>query len=368
MVAKGKQPLRTLWRGLTTTAAGVAGAWLADRLGIPAAMILGPMVAVALYRLGGGKTEPWQEPLGGLGRLLIGTVIGSTFGVDVIGPLKTAAAPMVVVVSVILGVSFALGWRLHRATHLKISTAMLASVPGGLPTMVALASDTDCDTTVVAAVHVARVTTVVLLIPALLPLLVTKVGIPTIESAAAVPAGCWATVGTLAIGLSSGLVAMRLKVPSGSLMIPILAVGAVNLLGAEFGPLDIEYRKLAMLLIGVSVGAQVSRNSLRQMKAVAVPAILNIATIIFVGLLLGWALSVTTELDLPTALLSCAPGGASTLAALACDLGGDIRIVAALHFIRQIALLLFMPPILNYFNRRGVARHSHGAPDSSRNR
>jgi uncharacterized membrane protein AbrB (regulator of aidB expression) len=40
------------------------------------------------------------------------------------------------------------------------------------------------------------------------------------------------------------------------------------------------------------------------------------------------------------------PGGAATMPLIAHDLGGDMRVVAALHLTRQLVMLILVPAIL----------------------
>jgi uncharacterized membrane protein AbrB (regulator of aidB expression) len=87
---------------------------------------------------------------------------------------------------------------------------------------------------------------------------------------------------------------------------------------------------------------------LQLLRRVALPATAFVVIIISVGLLLGWGLSRVTPLDLPTALLSSVPGGASTMPAVAHDLGGDMRLVAALHLMRQLVAYILLPSVLSH--------------------
>ncbi len=77
----------------------------------------------------------------------------------------------------------------------------------------------------------------------------------------------------LAVGSAGALLALKVGVPTGDLIGPIVIVGGANLLGAELGPLAPSLRQAAMLLIGAAVGGQVSRQSLRRLRKVALPAI-----------------------------------------------------------------------------------------------
>ena len=155
----------------------------------------------------------------------------------------------------------------------------------------------------------------------------------------------------------SGLLALHIGVPTGDMIGPILVIGGANLLGVELGPLTRNLRQVAMLLIGTAVGAQMSRESLRRLRQIVLPAAAAIVVLIVTGLLLGWGLAQVTPLDLTTALLSSMPGGASTMPAIAHDLGGDMRLVAALHLTRQLVVFILVPSLLNYLLRRRYRRH-----------
>jgi membrane AbrB-like protein len=338
-------------RGLVLLAVGASGGWIATQVGIPTGVIVGALLASGLYRLAGAEPGPWRERYGRLGRLLLGTVIGAAFGSDVLAPLKTAVLPMTILIAVIIGVGLILGWALGRFSPLDTATGLISAVPGGLPAMAAIADESDADATVVTAIHFARLITILLIIPTIIPLLASV----SDGGAAVVPVtgtvGLWRTVATVAIGVAGGLLALRLGVPTGDLIGPIVVVATVNLLWAGPGPLAEGFRTAAMLFIGTAVGVQMSRQSLRLLRRVWLPAAAVIATLITVGLVLGWGLSQVTSLDLASALLTGVPGGATTMPAVAHELGGDMRLVAALHLMRQLVVFIVVPSVLSYLLR-----------------
>jgi membrane AbrB-like protein len=337
-----------LSKGLVLLAVGTGGAWIATTIGVPAGVIVGALLASGCFRLAGGNPGPWRGRYGHVGRLLLGTVIGATFGPDVLAPLRTALLPMAVLIIIIVSVGLGLGWALSRLTPLDTATALISSVPGGLPAMAAFADEANADTTVVAAIHFSRLTTILVVMPILVPLLATGSEVGSAAAAFTESVGLWRTIVTLGAGLVGGLLAQRLGVPTGDLIGPILLVGGANLLGAGPGPLDPGFRTAAMLFIGTAVGTQVSRESLGLLRQIALPAAALIVVLIVVGLVLGWGLSRVTSLDLASALLSSIPGGASTMPAVAQDLGGDMRLVAALHLMRQLTVFIVLPSVLGY--------------------
>lgn len=104
-----------------------------------------------------------------------------------------------------------------------------------------------------------------------------------------------------------------------------------------------------------------SPQSLHRLRQVAFPAAVMVITLISAGLFLGWGLTQLTTLDLISALLSGVPGGATTMSLIAHDVGGDMRLVAALHLMRQLVMLVLIPIALGYLFRnkrheRAIAR------------
>jgi membrane AbrB-like protein len=235
---------------------------------------------------------------------------------------------------------------LNRLTGLGWATAIISAVPGGLPAMASMAEDLDADATVVAAIHFSRLATILLVVPIVLRLLLGGWSGSAAVVSFGEPVGLGLRLLVLAVGSLGGMLALLAHVPTADLVGPILIVGGINLFGGGLGPLPAGFQQAAMLLIGISVGAQMSRESLRRLRRVALPALAMIATLITTGLLLGWGLAQVTPLDLTTALLSGVPGGASTMPLIAHDLGGDMRVVAALHLTRQLVVLVLVPAIL----------------------
>ena len=349
--------LSELGQGLVVLSVGAVGALSGQALGLTAGIIAGALVASGIYRLLGGEPGSWRGRFGRAGRLLLGTVIGAAFGPDLLAPLQAALLPMLGLIAVILAVGSLLGWALARYTSLDWATAIMSAMPGGLPAMAALSEDVSADSTVVSAIHFSRLTTILLVIPLVIPLLTGLSAGASLAPAVEEPAGLASSLAALALGVFGGLLALKLGIPTGDMVGPILVVGGANLVGADLGPLPTAFRHAAMLFIGTSVGCQVSKASLRKLRQVLVPAAAMIAVLIGVGLLLGWGLSELTPLDPVTALLCGVPGGASTMPIIAHDLGGDIRLVAALQLTRQLVMLVIIPPAIGYLVRSRRQRH-----------
>jgi membrane AbrB-like protein len=154
----------------------------------------------------------------------------------------------------------------------------------------------------------------------------------------------------LVIGTVGGMLAKYAKMPGGSLLGAMFATGVFSLLVADPEPLPEGFRTAALLFLGVSIGSSVDRDVLWQIRRALVSAMGAILILIATGFGLGWALYRFAPTDLPmvTILLGCMPGGASGMAAMAGDLGGDVRLVASLHMVRQIMVFGILPFVLRW--------------------
>ena len=152
----------------------------------------------------------------------------------------------------------------------------------------------------------------------------------------------------LFIGTVGGKVAQYVKMPGGSLLGAMFATGIFSLLASDPAPLPEDFRMVALLLLGVNIGSSVDRDMLRRIRSALIPAMSAILILIAVGFSLGWALYRIAPVDLTvtTILLGSMPGGASGMAAMAGDIGGDVRLVASLHMVRQIIVFGILPFVL----------------------
>ena len=158
----------------------------------------------------------------------------------------------------------------------------------------------------------------------------------------------------LAIGTAGSALARYLKLPSGTFIGAMVATGAFSLLVARPEPLPQGFRLVALLLLGVHIGSSVDRAVIRQIVRILPQAMSAILALIAVGFGMGWSVHQIAPTDISgiTILLGCMPGGASGMAALAGELGADVRLVASMHIIRQITVFGVLPPFLRWLVER----------------
>jgi uncharacterized protein len=158
--------LGTWWEWVLTAALALAGAWAAGRLRVTAGVLLGPMIltgAVVLAGLADGFAVP--DLLGQTAFALIGLQVGLRFTPATVRLLGRLTVPVLLAVAGLLVASFGLALLLDLTTSATLLDAYLATTPGGLYAVLAVAYGAGADTTFIVAVQSLRVVAMVLLAP-----------------------------------------------------------------------------------------------------------------------------------------------------------------------------------------------------------
>ena len=149
---------------------GTLGAILGDRLDVPAGLFIGPLLAVSLAKLTPLRLGKPPKILGDLGKIILGTTIGATFTRSVLVRLGALLPFALASMFIMVGVAMFLAWVTARVTNLGSGTAFFSLTPGGLPEMISVANEIGVDVSVVAAMQFVRLTSIVIIAPALVRL------------------------------------------------------------------------------------------------------------------------------------------------------------------------------------------------------
>ncbi len=140
---------------------------------------------------------------------------------------------------------------------------------------------------------------------------------------------------TVVLGFVAGFVVRRLGVPAGGLIGPFFAVAAFSVL-TGLAWLPSETRIVVQIVAGAFVGCSIQRDELGALKHVAKPALLMLGWYLLFVLGLGFLLYAVTPLSLPTALMSCVPGGISDVPIVAAGMGASTPDVTLLQLARLV--------------------------------
>ncbi len=339
--------------GWTILGAGAALAGLLAQItGIPAAWLVGPMLVAIAWAL----TWPEHPRVPRWGRVVslavVGGVLAATFRPSVLPLLASNWLPVCLVVGGTLVLSLAVGLMLARVAHLDGKSAALGTLPGAASGMLAMSGPLGADPRLVAVMQYTRVVVVVFsaalvsrlgLVPGTAPQPISTQSLQSSapQGAALLVHDAWLTYGLTALVAAVGAWAgIRLRLPAGALMGPLVLGVALEELGTMRLAWPPGVPQAAFLVLGLWVGLLFDRASIKGAGRLF-PLVLASA----VGLTaacagLGWALAALTSIDGLTAYLATAPGGIDSVAIMALGSGADAPLVLAVQMLRLFAVVL----------------------------
>lgn len=142
----------------------MVGAYVFERLRIPAGALIGAMVAAAALNLSSVDLPPLPDWVRFASFAAIGWLLGAQFTRDTLTNLRSSLAPIAVVVVTLVATGVVLALVLQRL-GIDAPTAYLASTPAGISQMAAMSIDVGADAALVVSTHLVRVITVVTITP-----------------------------------------------------------------------------------------------------------------------------------------------------------------------------------------------------------
>lgn len=156
---------------------------------------------------------------------------------------------------------------------------------------------------------------------------------------------------TLVLGFAVGFLLRRLGLPAGGLVGSFLAVAVFSVVtGAAVLPA--ESRIVVQIVAGAFVGCSLDRDDIRSLHSIAKPALFMVLWYLAFVLAVGGILFAATSLNLPTALMSCVPGGISDVPVVAASMGADAPAVTLLQLLRLLLGIGLMPIAVKLFVKK----------------
>ena len=168
----------------------------------------------------------------------------------------------------------------------------------------------------------------------------------------------------LAVGLISGYIFFKMKVPGGMMIGAIIGVAALNIFfGVSHLPSYVK--QAAQITAGAFIGCSVEKSDIRRLKYIVRPALVILSSMLMLNIILGFVIYFISPLDLPTSLMSCVPGGMSDIPIISADMGADVPKVAILQFVRMTAGLGLFPSLIALIARRRDQKNNASSPEKS---
>jgi membrane AbrB-like protein len=319
--------------------------------GLPAALMLGPMIAGIVMEIGGGavRTPRWAF-LGA--QAVIGCMIAGMITPAIVGTFLTEWPLFLALISLTILASGVLGFLMSRMGVLPGTTAVWGVSPGAAITMILMAETFGADARLVAFMQFSR-----LVIVALTASIIARFWID--PSAMAATATIWfppihalpfaETIALAVIGAGLGRLS---RVPSGVLLGPMF-IGAIlhadNLIAIE---LPHWLLAISYTVLGWNIGLSFTRPILaRAGRAIPQTFLAIFVMIAFCGGL-AFVLSRSMGIDPLTAYLATSPGGMDSIAIIAASSKADVAFIMGLQTVRFVMVLLVGPPMSRFIARR----------------
>lgn len=320
----------------------LAGSTIFEWIGVPAALLFGPMICGILLGVNGANIRLPSLPYTAA-QTLIACLIARSITPEI---FKTFAGDWMLFVSVVLAVlaaSSLLGWLLARWSTLPGTTAVWGSSPGGATAMMLMAQAFGADAQLVAFMQYVRVVFVATsaALAARLWLDISGTAGGAVDWFA--PIDPRAFSGTLLLAAVGGWLGVRLRLPAGAFLVPMIAGSVLHALGLMAIDLPPLLLAACYMLIGWRIGLGFTRASVLHASR-ALPHILVsvLSLLIFCGFL-ALILNKGAGIDPLTAYLATSPGGLDSVAIIASSAKVDLPFVMALQTGRLLLVITLGP-------------------------
>ena len=337
-----------LTRLIVTILIGVAGGFGAEQLGVPLPWLLGPLATTALASVSGIKTVSSKHVLAPA-RTFLGVAIGASFTPALLGRidemiLSLAFLPVYIAVIALVGYPF-----FHRICGFDKPTAYYATMPGGLPDMIAFGAAAGADVRILSIVQATRAFAVVVILPLFLSMALG------IEFSRGQPIGShWNEIPwneeilILSCAMGGWFVAAKLRIKGATIIGPMLAAAGMSMTGLISHRPPIEIMTIAQLVVGVSIGCRYAGIDRRTITIAAGSAIGFCILIFAVAAGFAGFISVIGNIDFLDTILAYVPGGQAEMTLLAIIAGADAAFVSLHHVCRVFVVVLGAPIAQRY--------------------
>ena len=142
------------------------GGYIFSLLHIPIPWMLGPIVVVMLAQFFYKGPLKWSGQMRDIGVVIVGTVIGVQFNIDLFGMMGSILFYMIMLNVILIGGSIGIAYLTSKWTKIPMKAAILGAIPGGLGQIVVFAEEEKVEEIgVISYFQVIRLLLVVVFVP-----------------------------------------------------------------------------------------------------------------------------------------------------------------------------------------------------------
>ena len=335
-------PFAVLSREAVVIGIAAIGGALFALLGAPAAWLSGSMMlsaAVAFIRPLPLLRKPWFDAT----VLFSGTVIGSAATPEALSAAARYPASIAVLLIGVAAIMITSGAYLRFVARWSWIDALLASAPGALSTVLAVAQSKGANIGRISVVQLFRL----LVLVALLPGAMQMTGLnPAAAPPTAVVVGAGTMLLVLCCGFAAGLVLERMGVAAPMMFGATFASAILHGTGLVEGTLPAAIQTAVLVLLGSTMGGRIAYIPRKELLSLFPLAIGGFFVSIGVAFLFAWPAARLAGVSYASAMTAFAPGGLEAMAMLAFAMGLDTLYVGSHHLVRFLVIGVVMPIIV----------------------
>jgi membrane AbrB-like protein len=332
------------WGLLVLVSLGMVGGLM--QIHFPAALLLGCLFAGMVVGVSGAQVTVPKTPYLAA-QALIGCLIAQAFYGDTLASFSHQWPLLLGFACLTLGVSSLLGWGLGHFRLLPGTTGIWGSTPGAAAAMVVMAENHGSDPQLVAFMQYLRVLCVTIAASLIAYFWLgamgytppAKVWFPSLDP--------WGFGATLML-VVSGVVSHRLRVPSGALLVPMVAGAALQIFSGIHLQLPEWLMAVCYAALGWHIGLGFTPSVFRQAYRALPQMLMSIGILMVFCLGLAGALVLFLHMDPLTAYLATSPGGLDSAAIIAASSQVDKPFVMALQTARLLMVILVGPSLARW--------------------
>jgi len=328
-----------------TLLAALAGIFLFNAAGFPAATLSGAMVGSAAL-LAAGRPIRLVGWIRDFGMLLGGLAMGSSVTPEMIQGFQRYPLSLLLFGLSVVSMMILIPIYLRRVAGWDRATAFFASAPGALTTVLAVAADTRADLLKVTMAQSLRLFMLVAVLPSVVAA-TGSVGAPLDHRIASAPALVLMIIGGTV--LSYALMRLGMAAPwiFGGMVFSALLHGSAVVVGEPPNWL----LQIGFGIVGVFIGTRFSQITRKVLVSALSVSLVAFLIGLAIAVIFAWLASVLIGVPFGQALVAYAPGGLEAMIILGAALDLDPIYVGLHHLVRFFGIGLLIPFTVGWARR-----------------
>lgn len=325
----------------------ITGTLAAHYTVLPLPYMLAPLITAAFIALGFPKILPQAYVFSMRFRLIfiaiIGLMIGARVTPELVASLPSYWPSVVAIILFVIVAHSGNTYLFHKLGKYDKNTAFYAAAPGGLMESIAMGEAAGCNIQLLMLQQFLRIILTIALVPVGISLW-TGAPVGSASGASLAIAPHVPSLSELATAVAVGgiglLLGLKLKIPAGQLMGPMLAAACVSVSGLTSIDLPNGVINFAQVVIGVSLGIRFKGIEATMIRKALWLSLTSVLFMLGLGGGLTLILIKVTELPPLVLLISFAPGGVTEMSLIALSLAANPALVSLHHLVRILLTVI----------------------------